>query len=333
MRGVVRAAAAAELDTLLAAGASVNIYMFHGGTNFGLTNGANDKGRYLPIVTSYDYDAPLDEAGQPTAKFHAFREVISRYAPVPAELPEPAAPAPGFEVALRPAAGGAGARVDAGAGAGPAEVAVTHEHPPTFEDLGHLGALLRYEAALPSGFAGGILSFDEVRDQAWVSVDGVRVGAISRTRHERALRIPAGRAVSVLVEEQGRVNYDVRLGEPTGLIGTAALDGAPLTGWTATPVGLDDAASAPELTVLEGAFTLAAPADLFLDTAGWGKGFVVVGDLLLGRYWSNGPQRTLYVPAPATRAGANRVRVIQLEPSLTDTARFVPAPLLGPVAE
>ena len=72
--------AAADLETLLAAGASVNFYMFHGGTNFGLTNGANDKGRYLPIVTSYDYDAPLDEAGNPTAKYFAFRDVIARYA-------------------------------------------------------------------------------------------------------------------------------------------------------------------------------------------------------------------------------------------------------------
>ncbi|MFF2631771.1 beta-galactosidase family protein [Microbacterium sp. NPDC058021] len=319
------AEAAAELDTLLAAGASVNIYMFHGGTNFGLTNGANDKGRYLPIVTSYDYDAPLDEAGNPTAKFHAFREVIARYAPVPAEVPEPAAPAPEFDVPLRPAAGGAGA--------GDPVTGAVREHPPTFEDLGHLGALLRYEATLPTGFAGGILSFDEVRDQAWVSVDGVRVGTISRTRHERALRIPAGRVVSVLVEEQGRVNYDVRLGEPKGLIGPAMLDGTPLTGWTATPIGLEDAASAPELTVLEGTFTLAEPTDLFLDTAEWGKGFVIVGDLLLGRYWANGPQRTLFVPAPATRTGANRVRVIELEQALASTARFVPAPLLGPVAE
>ncbi len=80
-------ASASDLDDLLAAGGSVNIYMFHGGTNFGFTNGANDKGVYRPIATSYDYDAPLDEAGRPTAKFHAFRAVIERYAPVP-PLPE-----------------------------------------------------------------------------------------------------------------------------------------------------------------------------------------------------------------------------------------------------
>ncbi|MCR2783488.1 MULTISPECIES: beta-galactosidase family protein [unclassified Microbacterium] len=315
--------AAAELDTLLAAGASVNIYMFHGGTNFALTNGANDKGRYLPIVTSYDYDAPLDEAGNPTQKYHAFREVIARYAPVPDEVPAAAPAAPVFEMALRPV-GGTVAGDDA---------SVTREHPATFEDLAHLGALLRYEADLPAEFTGGILSFEEVRDQAWVSVDGVRIGTISRTRHERALRIPAGRRVSVLVEEQGRVNYDVRLGEPKGLIGTAMLGSAALTGWTATPIDLADAASAPELVVLEGTFTLEEPADLFLDTGGWGKGFVFVGDLLLGRYWANGPQRTLYVPAPATRAGTNRIRVIELDQVLDPTARFVAAPALGPSAE
>jgi hypothetical protein len=75
------ASSAQALDALLAAGASVNIYMFHGGTNFGLTSGANDKGTYQAITTSYDYDAPLDEAGQPTEKYRAYREVLSRYAP------------------------------------------------------------------------------------------------------------------------------------------------------------------------------------------------------------------------------------------------------------
>ena len=79
--------AAGNLDEMLRAGASVNIYMFHGGTNFGLTNGANDKGTYQPITTSYDYDAPLDEAGNPTAKYWAFRDVIARHAAVSADLP------------------------------------------------------------------------------------------------------------------------------------------------------------------------------------------------------------------------------------------------------
>ncbi|KAA9089644.1 glycoside hydrolase family 35 protein [Microbacterium radiodurans] len=339
--------AAAELDALLAAGASVNIYMVHGGTNFGLTNGANDKGRYLPITTSYDYDAPLDEAGDPTAKFEAFREVIARYAPVPDERPAAAAPAPVFEVALGSvpvgsapggsapggsAPGGIGSSAEGAVGTGAAPSAASPQ-PPTFEEVGHLGALLRYETDLPDGFAGGELTVAEVRDHAWVSVDGVRVGAMSRTRHERSVRLPAGSRLSVLVEEQGRVNYDVRLGEAKGLIGPVAIDGRELGGWRATPVALEAAASAPELTVRTGEFALDRPADLFVDTAGWGKGYVVVNDLLLGRYWSNGPQRTLYVPGPATRAGGNRITVIELEQPAPAVARFVEAPLLGPREE
>ncbi|MFJ6679331.1 beta-galactosidase family protein [Microbacterium sp. NPDC091382] len=315
------ATAAAELDDLLAAGASVNIYMFHGGTNFGTTNGANDKGRYLPIVTSYDYDAPLDEAGDPTDKYHAFRDVIAKYADVPAEVPDAPAPRPEMSVALtevsRP---------------GPTE-AGGFEGLLTFEDAEHTGTLMRVEVALPGGFSGGVLSVVEVRDQAWVSVDGVRVGSLSRTRHEHTLRLPAGTDLSILVEEQGRVNYDDRLGEVKGLIGPVTVDGRELSGWRTTPVLLGDAVDAPELLVAEGSFELDAPSDLFLDTASWGKGYVFVGGFLLGRYWSNGPQRTLYVPAPATRAGSNTIRVVEIEQPTPAAARFVAAPSLGPLHE
>ena len=326
------AASAAELDALLASGASVNFYMFHGGTNFGLTNGANDKGRYLPIVTSYDYDAPLDERGDPTEKYFAFRDVIAKYAPVPDEVPAASGPAPTFEVGLEPVETVVAASVS------------RHETPPTFEDLGHLSALVAYEAEL--GGRGGVLRFGEVRDHAWVSVDGVSVGTLSRTRHEDALVVPAGRRLRVLVEEQGRVNYDVRLGEPKGLIGPVTLAGEPLTGWTATPIDVaalaaaaTDAATAVSSTidvapfVLRGSFTLDDPADLFLDTHGWGKGFALVNGFLLGRFWSNGPQRTLYVPAAAQNTGENVVVVVELDRVAGAIARFVAGPDLGPLEE
>ncbi|WEG09445.1 beta-galactosidase [Microbacterium horticulturae] len=326
--------AAAELGALLAAGASVNIYMFHGGTNFGLTNGANDKGRYLPLVTSYDYDAPLDEAGHPTEKYYALRDVIATYASVPDELPVPAAPAPTPEAVFTASAPLLGRLPDLDAG-GPDE-------PPTFDALGIPSGLVLYSATL--GEAGGF-EVDEVRDQAWVLVDGVRVGSLSRTRHERALVVPAGDRIDVLVEEQGRVNYGHRLGEPKGLIGAPRLNGRPLTGWTATPIDLEAAAAASLLSlpgdgaplagpvVARGSFTLDAAADLFIDTDGWGKGFAFVNGFLLGRYWSNGPQRTLFVPGPVTRVGQNEVTVIELEQLLTDRARFAPGLLLGPVEE
>jgi len=323
---------AAELDALLSAGASVNFYMFHGGTNFGLTNGANHKGRYLPIVTSYDYDAPLDEAGRPTDKYFAFRDVIAKYAPVPDDVPAAGAAAPVFEVAVQPVGT---------TGVVTARGETRHEVPPTFEQLGHLGPLVAYETGLP---AGGVLRFGEVRDHAWVSVDGVAVGALSRTRGEDALVVPAGERLRVLVEEQGRVNYDVRLGEPKGLVGGVFLDGSPLSGWAATPIDLAALAAAAAVAPLgdpravgpfavRGRFALDEPADLFLDTAGWGKGYAVVNDFVLGRYWSNGPQRTLYVPAAALRAGENTVVIIELDRVADPVVRFVAEPDLGPREE
>ncbi|MER7445910.1 beta-galactosidase family protein [Microbacterium sp. NPDC097977] len=329
-------AAASDLDELLAAGASVNIYMFHGGTNFGLTNGANHKGRYLPIVTSYDYDAPLDEAGNPTAKFFAFRDVIARYAPVPDERPPAVTTSPAFSVPLTPAGAWTDAAIDA---------SVSTDSPATFDELEHLSALVRYDVELPGG-RGGLLVTDEVRDLAWVSVDGQTVGTLSRARHDRALQVPAGRTLSILVEEQGRVNYDHRLGEQKGLIGIPTIDGAPLTGWRSTP--LDVAEIAAEIAARGGEpsgapfagpsawvadVDLDAPADLFLDTASWSKGYAFVNGFFLGRYWRNGPQRTLFVPAPATVAGANRLVVLELEHLLAPTADFVSALALGDTEE
>ncbi|BDZ39497.1 glycoside hydrolase family 35 protein [Microbacterium suwonense] len=321
---------AAELDALLAAGASVNFYMFHGGTNYGLTNGANDKGRYLPIVTSYDYDAPLDEAGDPTEKFFAFRDVIAKYASVPKETVQASADAPTFEVALAPVAVPL---------PGPDET--RYSEPPTFDGIGHLGALVAYEVDL--GGRGGTLRFGEIRDQAWISVDGKRVGTLSRTRQERALRIPSGSRLRVFVEEQGRVNYDQRLGEPKGLIGAVTLDDVVLTGWSAAPVDLHELAAAAALApvgdaldspiVLYGTFELAVPGDLFLDSSSWGKGFALVNGFLLGRYWRSGPQRTLYVPAPVLRSGINELAVVELETGVDTIARFLPRPSLGPEEE
>jgi len=339
------AASAAELDTLLAAGASVNIYMVHGGTNFGLTNGANHKGRYLPIVTSYDYDAPFDEAGNPTAKFWAFREVIARYAEVPDEVPAPAAPAPAFDVALT-STGDWLTQTPTSASASTSTSQAGVAAPPTFERLDHLGALMRYEADIPEhAFEGerGLLEAEEVRDAAWVDVDGHSVGAISRMHHERGLTIPRGRRLTVLVEEQGRVNYAERLGEAKGLIGPVTLDGVPIEGWRATPIGLDEVADRirgaaaggrPQgRTGLIATFSLSEQADLHLDTATLGKGFVFVNGFLLGRYWRNGPQRTLYVPAPVVRVGSNEIVVIELERVTEPVVRFVPGPELGPLEE
>lgn len=331
------AATSDDLDALLSAGASVNIYMFHGGTNFGLTNGANHKGRYLPLVTSYDYDAPLDEAGNPTEKYYALRDVIAKHAPVPDELPVPGSPAPSFTVPLQHA----GAWTDAGAAS---SASVSPGRPATFDELGHLSALVRYDVELPELSMAATLTVDDVRDLAWVSVDGRSVGTLARTRHDHTVSIPPGQTLSILVEEQGRVNYGSRLGEEKGLIGTPLLNGEPLRGWRSAPldvVAIAETIATREISTPTGAdavatgsawigeFDLQSESDLFLDTADWGKGYAFVNGFFLGRYWRNGPQRTLYVPSPVTRPGSNTVVVLELEHLRGSHALFLPGLELG----
>ncbi|WP_136706290.1 beta-galactosidase [Agromyces sp. H66] len=327
------AASAAELDVLLAAGGSVNIYMFHGGTNFGLTNGANDKGRYAPITTSYDYDAPLDESGHPTEKFRAFREVIAKYAPVPDEWPAPRPPAPELVAPL--AVGPSLLEVAARLGD-----ETRHATVPTFDELGHDRGVALFATRLGRGGPGVLTVGEEVRDRAWVLLDGVPVGVMSRDAHERSVVLPDTRGeLVIVVEDQGRVDYGARLGEHKGLIGGVAIDGREVTDWCVRPVDLD---RVPELasrgraagfgagpTLARGEIELAAPADLFLDTLHWGKGLAWVNGFLLGRYWRHGPQRTLVVPAPVTRSGANEVAVLEFESLAVPEIRTVAAPRLG----
>ncbi|QAY59098.1 beta-galactosidase [Microbacterium protaetiae] len=323
---------AADLELLLAAGASVNIYMVHGGTNFGLTAGANDSGRYLPMTTSYDYDAPISEAGEITEKFRAFREVIARHAPVPDEpLPEPH-DAPVLAAALHLVSNPlADATTDRG----------EFPAPPTFDELGPDIALAEYTASVPGS---GVLAAD-VRDIAWISRDGTSVGTLQRTLGDHSLALPAGDTLTLRVEETGRVNYDTKIGEPKGLIGTPRLNGEPIDGpWRVRTIDVfalesavrdaaaDDAAASGPIAGpagLRATFALDEPADLFLDTRGWGKGYAWVNGFFLGRYWRRGPQRTLYVPVPATRAGQNHIVIVELETMTDATARFVARPDLG----
>jgi beta-galactosidase len=351
------AVSAAELEALLAAGASVNIYMVHGGTNFGFTNGANDKGVYQPITTSYDYDAPIDEAGRPTEKFWAFRSVIAKYAPVPEFEPPTVVDAPVLKVPLLAGDGLLDAAQSASDWTG-------HSLLPAMEDLQVYRGLLAYRTRL-SGDAPGVLVFGEVRDRAIVFVDGVRVGVLSRDRHDRAIALPAGHELLVVVEDEGRVDYGPRIGERKGLIGPATIDGEPIERWETLVLDADALAavarresSTPEsgahaphvrasdlpssavqpssaagLGAGEGApafprfhhavFELEDAVDLFLSTAGWGKGAAWVNGFPLGRYWSAGPQHTLYVPRGATREGRNELVVLELDAFASPHARFV----------
>ncbi|MFH9860234.1 glycoside hydrolase family 35 protein [Streptomyces sp. NPDC017202] len=330
--------AAADLDRLLSAGASVNIYMFHGGTNFGFTNGANHHHTYAPTVTSYDYDAPLTEHGDPGPKYHAFREVIARHAPVPDEpVPAPARKLPPTTVELthrRPLLTWAAAKsVPA-----PAD-------PLSADALGRRAGYVLYRTTLPTEGPGLLHFTGGVGDRAQLFVDGAPVGVLERERQEETLPVlvpRAGAELHVLVENMGRVNYGPRIGTPKGLLGPVTFDGTPLHGWDCHPLPLDVPPPLPfapdptprsaEPAFHHGTFEVGTPADTFLALPGWIKGQAWINGFHLGRYWNRGPQRTLYVPAPVLRPGTNDLVLLELHGTTATRAHLTDAPDLGPAA-
>jgi len=219
---------------------------------------------------------------------------------------------------------------------------------PSMDQLGVFRGFALHRVALPASDRTRVLAFGEVRDRAVVSVDGVRVGVIQRDQHETAIAVPPGRILEVLVEDQGRVNYGVRIGESKGLIGPATLDGEELTGWASVPLDLDAMAAAVSsaasfagapvaepVRFLDGpvlahaSFDMDAPADLFLDTRSWGKGVAFVNGFALGRYWTRGPQHTLYVPGAQLRAGRNDLVVFETGAAADPVVAFLAQPELG----
>ncbi|NGO15234.1 beta-galactosidase [Streptomyces sp. HC44] len=326
--------AADALREILECGASVNLYMAHGGTNFAGWAGANRGGGALhdgvlePDVTSYDYDAPIDEFGRPTAKFWEFRSVLEAYAQGP--LPElPSAPAPL----------GSSATVDLPEWAPLSAVLDTlggpeteQPVPPTFEELDVDRGLVHYSVDVPGPRQPYPLTLRGLRDLAVVYVDGVRAGVL--TEDDVQLKEPvAGHArVELWVESLGRVNYGPRSGEPKGITGGLLHERQYLHGVRARGLRLDafDAGvdevpfrpttgpdGAPGL--YRGTVTVSGAGDARLELPGWTRGFAWINGFNLGRYWSTGPQHSLYVPGPVLHEGENEVWLLELQgDSLTE---------------
>ncbi|MER6300168.1 beta-galactosidase family protein [Kitasatospora sp. NPDC001539] len=320
---------AASLDELLATGASVNLYMAHGGTNFGLWAGANHSGAhpydagYEPTVTSYDYDAPIGEAGELTDKFHALREVIGRYL----DLPEDELPPPLPRVApqrLERAEGRAALLAALDALSQPVQRAA----PLPMEALGQDLGLIHYRTRVPGPRPELPLRIDGLADRAQVFADGRPLGTLERNDPGATLALATGEdgvQLDILVEALGRVNYGPQMDDRKGITRGVSHGDQRLFGWQIHPLPLTEAALAAldftdDVAPADGEpvfhrFTarLDSPADAFLALPGWGRGLLWVNGFLLGRYRADGPQRTLYAPAPLWRAGDNEVLVLELE--------------------
>ena len=306
---------ASDLDWTLRQGYSISIYMFHGGTSFGWMNGANSDGKtYEPDVTSYDYDAALDESGHPTPKFYAFRDVIARdtgakLPPVP--TPPPVTTLPAFTL-------------DRSASLWENLPKPVHsDQPLAMEQMDQAYGYILYRTTV-SGPVSGDLVIGALHDYAQVYIDGKLAGTIDRrlNRNSLPLAINAAHArLGILVENTGRVNFGSALpGERVGLLQGVTFAGKPLTGWDnySLPMLTPDTLPFADKPCIGACFysvtfNLSHPADTFLSTGALGKGEVWINGKPLGRFWHIGPQKALFLPAPWLKAGANQVVVFDLE--------------------
>lgn len=306
--------------------------MFHGGTTFGLMNGANDDGGYLPQATSYDYDAALDESGRPAEKFRAFRDVISRHVggKLPAAPPEVSPIAvPRFTLA------------ESGSLFENLGSPFSSDRPRPMEELGQSYGYILYRTRMPGPIHGEIV-LTELRDYAAVFVNERRVGTLDRRLKQDRLRVDSDDrevVLDLLVENSGRINFKKALrAERKGITQSVRLDGRELTGWSIYPLPMTDlsrvrhartSGSAPAFH--RGTFDVERPADTFLDLRGWGKGTVWVNGHHLGRFWSIGPQQTLYMPGPWLKRGRNTIVVFDIETPGRASIEGLIAPILNEV--
>jgi beta-galactosidase len=321
-----------ELHWILSQGYSINLYMFHGGTNFGFMNGANWEKVYEPDVTSYDYDSPVSESGALTKKYSAFRDVIAKHRPG-VKLPDPPAPLPIIEIPEFELTESAPLWSNL-------PTATKVDHSRGMESFGQSYGYILYRTRLTAP-ASGDLVIHELRSYAEVFVNGKLIGTLDRRKKQDHLEIEAA-AVSTLdtlVEGTGRINFTTELrSERQGISGAVTLAGSVLTDWQVFPLPMstDDLAElqfskrteAAAPSFYRGHFTLQATGDTFLDTRGWSKGAAWINGHALGRFWNLGPQQTLYVPAPWLKKGINEVVVFTQQVPRSRRLRGLKAPVL-----
>jgi beta-galactosidase len=323
---------AKKLDEVLSAGISINLYMFHGGTTRDFMNGANmsKKDPYSPQTASYDYDAPLNEAGIPTPKYFKFRDVIAKHLPVGEKLPEvPDKKTRTLALEAIKLTGTANLFSNLG-------TPVEADKPMAFEDLDQGYGFVLYRTTLKDA-ANGLLKIKELRDYATIYLNGKRISTLDRHLRQDSVLLnspTANSILDILVENNGRINYGPFLTDNRqGITEGVTLNGQELFGWKMYKFPFSDLAgwryipqqteSVEQPALYRGTFSLRTTVDTYLDMHGFGKGFVFLNGHNLGKYWEIGPTQTIYVPAAWLKKGQNEVVVFdQLKGGHTTLSTF-----------
>jgi beta-galactosidase len=298
---------------------SFNFYVIHGGTNFGFTAGANSgrKG-YEPDVTSYDYDAPINEQGWPTAKYLALRKLIGSYLPKGKRLPSIPEPPQAIQIPL----------------IFPSRFTSLWDNlpqpinsvtPKSFEAYGQDYGFMLYQTEL-TGHKKGKLTVTDLHDYATVFLNGEYIGKLDRREGINTIDLPetkvANPVLEILVEGMGRINFAQYIIDRKGITDRVTLNGMTLMNWKVYKLPMDwkyvyDLRSSGKVlnkpgVFFKGNFSLGVTGDTFFDMSNYIKGFVWVNGHNLGRFWEIGPQKRLYCPASFLRMGLNEIMIFDL---------------------
>ena len=313
------------ISQMLSRGISFSLYMTHGGTSFGHWAGGNSPGLW-PDVTSYDYDAPINEYGLATPKYYLLRDTLQHYAetklPAVPKAPMPIIAIPEVELTEH-------VPLEAGI-----DTTLVSKTPLTFEELDMGWGTVLYSTPLPDIPAGAMLHAP-AHDYAIVCLDGRPVGTLDRTKQLETLTLPAAKAgtrLTLILEGMGRINFGWGIHDFKGLAGKATItseDGNALftiepKQWemSTLPDTYENCTRAFTRKVesrlqtkagyYRGFFHLKRVGDTFLHTEAFGKGLVYVNGYAIGRIWHKGPQQTLYVPGCWLKKGKNEVIVMDV---------------------
>lgn len=282
--------------------------MFHGGTNFALSNGALWKNYTAAFITSYDYGAPLSEDGRTTDLYFTLRDTIQKYTTETIPLPPDNVPRLSIpNTTLLPTS----SLFDIAAAKS------NNTSPLSMETLGQDYGFVLYEHQVTQAYNGTLQPGDQARDRVIVYVNGAQVGVIDSTYAQPKdvlLALAAGDTLQLLVENLGRVDYyslesglkNAVLDPYKGIVGNVSVGGAILEGWTSTSLPLDTVPTLPSRsnsssvqgpTFFSGVFSVgsnytnAAQLDTFIAVPNGVKGMVWVNGFSLGRYCKSSLQR------------------------------------------
>lgn len=305
----------------------VNIYMFHGGTNFGYMNGANDWNVYKPLATSYDYDALLTEDGQITEKYLKFQEVIGKYKTLPQFELSTQIKKRSFETIKVDKVFDAFKNLEHIASC------KNFKYPRSFEKLGQPYGYVYYRTTINTQSDVNCRLYKAADRAIYYQDDSIKLSTLFDREIEKGISYSMNKnnePLGVLIENVGRVNYYANIDhQAKGINHSLHVNGHIKTNFDHFLFDFHDLNNLNQLytngdapTISKFILNIDEPADTFVNTINFGKGVLIVNDEVVGRFWDVGPQERLYIPAPFLKAGNNQIYIFETEGKRCDYLDF-----------